>query len=474
MRSDSLFPDLLPCDGIPFQPSTVSIVSSETGGSDDGKGPKRRRPASVKRAEQNREAQKIYRERIRDKTLAMEKRLRELEEENAQLRMASFAAPSSTLTRIPFSSFLDSEGKTRMLELEQENSTLKDTVDQLELRLSLAANTNAYITQKAPPIVHCFSCAQSRVLTQYYAQQTKALELKVVALHQECESYKYLMNLNLSLQPVGGQLSPDLAFFRSQSAGSMFTNQSNTTTQSTSTLLESLFSREDDQWMDVLYYRNGELQSAEELYGPVDIEPVRTALKKMPSLQSAEKTIDIMVNAILDFTRAKDMLTAQKNIVACVKASHKLSDLCSREEWLNFMEISDAHIIARNQMHIAHASHLATYGMDASLSTDKDTGPPHPAIARFRAACAQIPSLRDASGIVNQIAVIYRSDPAAMRKFFRMGAVVPVLVTTCTTTEEKRRLRSALLEMKEEVKTHMTDLVDLVAQRLDRISITSQ
>ncbi|KAI8608445.1 hypothetical protein BC830DRAFT_1155258 [Chytriomyces sp. MP71] len=245
------------------------------------------RAVTAKRIQQNREAQRVYRDRKKVKASNLDAKLRDLEERNARLdaenmmlKLGAAGAPDSALTDL----------RSNLVRLKSENEALKQVIVDLELKLALAEassrdmhRTSATLVSQSNPSIMNSQCTNGAVAREYFEKDSRDRTQPITSTSTKSNVSKRGIHDHLFVSTRDNPIS-----------------HGNEKGNNSSIDVVDSMRTDEEGWFDILAVNNGHFQSAEDLFGPLaGVEEAILALKKIPSLQNASTSVENMVNAAI-------------------------------------------------------------------------------------------------------------------------------------------------------------------------------
>ncbi|KAJ3230641.1 hypothetical protein HDU81_004330 [Chytriomyces hyalinus] len=222
-----------------------------------------------------------------------------------------------------------------------------------------------------------------------------------------------------------------------------------------------------NEWRDVQETRR---KNAVELFGPLDIDFTRRAMKMLPSLRNC-KYVDELFDLFLVQGRCSEPKTIRKYIVKIVQTRYKLMDACSLldrqaviEVWEVFSKRNAKHHEYWNSiMNAPNTSELSPTSVVSSPG--QSTGLENEQARLFKQSVKAIPSLQDqeTDNIVDELCAIFWTTSLKSErelKIFRMIELSERIMTKCATVEDRTKFIVAAEVARESNRTHMDQLLD--------------
>ncbi|KAJ3405719.1 hypothetical protein HDU80_000887 [Chytriomyces hyalinus] len=221
------------------------------------------------------------------------------------------------------------------------------------------------------------------------------------------------------------------------------------------------------EWRDVQETRR---KNAIELFGPLDIEFTRKAMKMLPSLRTC-KYVDELLDLFLVQGRCCEPKTIRKYIVKIVQTRYKLMDACSLLDRQAVIEIWEV-FSKRNAKHHEYWNSIMNSSNPSELSPvsvasspGQPSGLENEQARLFKQSVKAIPSLQDqeTDNIVDELCAIFWTTSLKSErelKIFRMIELSERIMTKCATVEDRTKFIVAAEVARESNRTHMDQLLD--------------
>ncbi|KAJ3116578.1 hypothetical protein HK100_001026 [Physocladia obscura] len=337
------------------------------------------------------------------------------------------------------------ERKARqMANLKAENESLKAQIRALQ-------DSNA---QPNHALSHCADCALERMRSASYLARIAQLEAQLDAVKAQSPPQSYSHSQSQSTSPHAPTISIDHAMTdsavvlpisasvtvpSSQSVQLPPPSASTIGSVSLSPLVKMDFDgsdliSHDEMWEDIL-----DETSAIQLYGPIDIEPYRTAFNDISSIKG-----NPLIDQILDLFVEQAGATNKKKITKCllgiVALRFALLDACSILDRARFLDAMDE---------LTHQYNKYTTNMKKYF---KVKVPPHdsidwqnPRMTPFREQLRAVPSFSNAGNIIDDICVLYWSETKEDEREEKLLSIVLLarkLENLCVNDEDRKRVRN--------------------------------
>ncbi|KAJ3018616.1 UNVERIFIED_CONTAM: hypothetical protein HDU68_011065 [Siphonaria sp. JEL0065] len=465
-----------------------------------------------KRTAQNRIAQRLFRERKQNYVKELEQKVDELNAIISGNPQLSSAGELFTL-------------KKRVSDLEQENQSLKQSPAFL---FKSGQSNNDMDIQQTSALQQCVSCASEKRKVQEYAAKNQELELKVYGLQAECNNLRIALSLfdqsNVLLSPsfqspstlmslnrdfLGGvpstqqqpqqQAIPEIPlpqrsplqqpytpppyvqqqqllqqqqqqqqqrnanFDDYRSAGS-----NSSTTGQTLDIAESQTvsaSPRSDDWYDVA--RNGEiLVPAVELFGPIQVEAQRFALKCIPALHDSGKYIDQLMDVLVALSKCASRKANKKLMVRLFAVKHRIMDACKhvmeRQQVIEIFEL----FRTQHRNHMNHFYQNLLIGRPDSLASLPPNEQQQRVLAilkPFNEAVKALPSMKSSSNLIDEMCFefstmsLLRDESQREEKFVYMMGLTGQVHAICQTEEERTKFMLAMEIARERTRKYMDE-----------------
>ncbi|ORY41725.1 hypothetical protein BCR33DRAFT_718845 [Rhizoclosmatium globosum] len=274
--------------------------------------------------------------------------IKDLEQENKVLKAAIASTNSPSTTQSNETAALIKSLQTKVLALEAENTMMKENLVAVDLRASVPSNGSTA----------CPGCALERMRSVTAYGLLRQQEEKVAGLVLECQSLRSVLALNQFLASIdvvsaGGETG-------SESGG-------------------SIGNLADVSGLEI----DNVILSAEDLYGPMEVEFARVACKALPSLADCVY-VDRLFDTFLIQSKSRDKGEIRKLNFRTMYLRGKLLDACSVLDRHKVIE-TIVLFLHRNRNHILHRD--STFPPDSPIRpwTTSPLTVPMPAEAlRFR------------------------------------------------------------------------------------------
>ncbi|KAJ3289889.1 hypothetical protein HDU79_003702 [Rhizoclosmatium sp. JEL0117] len=385
-------------------------------------------PAS-KRIAQNRENQRIHRER-------KAAYLADLEQKVAQLSSLSSSSTSTPTTPSATDSKL-ALALARINELEAEVAFLKQTSGALDLVV-------------ASGLLPCASCVAERIKTTVQMDQIRNLEARLAQIEAENVLLKGIIatppgTVSQSVPGSGGTANGNGLF------GDFSMDME----------LDALFAS--------LIPPDEMNRSSEELFGPLEIESARIALSAVDSLKDKKEAVDTMFETYLAQSRVSNPKEARKLIFKSVRAIVQLLDECSILDRSKVAEIFSV-FQARNALHERHFSKLSAPLPSSKPKQPLDLSKLPAEMMIVRDMMHKIPSFacKEARDLIDEMCILSTKRPFDDDLLFQSKHVLYKLEALCTTVDERANMWIAVEVAREGLRKDLTDLME----RMEKIEIS--
>ncbi|KAJ3062402.1 hypothetical protein HDU98_001734, partial [Podochytrium sp. JEL0797] len=196
-----------------------------------------------------------------------------------------------------------------------------------------------------------------------------------------------------------------------------------------------------------------EKPTAAELYGPMEVEFARIAVKSLPSLKGREALMDefmdlSVVSLLLFMGTMPDKNWMIKSVLKMINVRHRILDVCNpmdRQKMLEllvlFAERNKQHMLYRNSLiqERFQRANAAAAGFKPAPRRNSET---EDMKRRWSRAILSIPSLRSAQAVVNEFGSeleLSMTQGAAESAFVNMMRLSEELEAMCTTLKDMTR-----------------------------------
>ncbi|KAJ3078701.1 hypothetical protein HDU99_000421 [Rhizoclosmatium hyalinum] len=383
-------------------------------------------PAS-KRIAQNRENQRIHRER-------KAAYLADLEQKVVQLSSLTSSSTSTPTTPSATDSKL-ALALARINELEAEVAFLKQTSGALVV---------------ASGLLPCASCVAERIKTTVQMDQIRNLEARLAQIEAE----NVLLKGIIATPP--GTVSPLVPGSGGTANGSTLFGDFSMDME-----LDALFAS--------LIPPDEMNRSSEELFGPLEIESARIALSAVDSLKDKKEAVDTMFETYLAQSRVSNPKEARKLIFKSVRAIVQLLDECSILDRSKVAEIFSV-FQARNALHERHFSKLSAPLPSSKPKQPLDLSKLPAEMMIVRDMMHKIPSFacKEARDLIDEMCILSTKRPFDDDLLFQSKHVLYKLEALCTTVDERANMWIAVEVAREGLRKDLTDLME----RMEKIEIS--
>ncbi|KAJ3128348.1 hypothetical protein HK100_009220 [Physocladia obscura] len=330
--------------------------------------------------------------------------------------------------------------ETRVKELAEENSLLKQQITTLQAATGTVSDS-----------VPCFN---ANCVAQIQALQMQVLELQTALAG---------VNTPISL-PVSGD-SDWIGSFAGSSLSPV-----NNLDELNHPSSDWIWDTGDEMAFTPGDHSSGKLLShpcAEELYGPIQIEPYKTQTKSLSSLKSS-KIVDRIFDLFVRQSRATDTRIARVLLLKSIREHMRLTDRCTVLDRVNFLEIT-ANFQVKNSQHLMHFRNMCAPPDMPKSKIDVDTFQSMPHVGLFREALRAIPSLAGSFNVIDHLSEFWIKDDEEYdaEKFFQLNQILHSLSVLCVTVEDKKKFWMAF----ELVRTNKRKEVDEFLAGVEAVTI---
>ncbi|KAI8620885.1 hypothetical protein BC830DRAFT_1164157 [Chytriomyces sp. MP71] len=367
----------------------------------------------------------------------------------------------------------------------------------------------------------CASCQLERGKAAFFQAQLSALQLKIMALQTEVNSYKDLIGSSLSAsivapssvnshkfdftfsQPVP---APTLALapinplhaqhqqFQNQvqpmlPVGADFSSFENSPQAAPSAVSTSLSTTPNavDDWVDFdtvamsldfsssFHPQNACTFSATDLYGPIRDQVARYCLKSIPSLVHEGKLVDAMFSHMAAETKTADRNKLKRHWMRMIAAWHSVLDACKTVQDRNqalevFLAFSDL-----NRAHFDHISLILTTVPDTvqlRLLKKGSMSSLNQSSKQVIQTLKSIPSLSSSGELIDELVLSCSNlSSISSEEFIDLTKKVKQLQDLCVMHEDRTRLFYVLNEYRQVNKEESHTLISQMLQELDNLTI---
>ncbi|KAI9328945.1 hypothetical protein BDR26DRAFT_873326 [Obelidium mucronatum] len=267
------------------------------------------------------------------------------------------------------------------------------------LDLELECQVLKGATFSSIPVTACISCFAERAKTAICMDQICALETVVNGLKIQLE--------NTATESLNSSQSPETTY-----------------TANASEMDESV-------WEDV--------KSAEQLYGPMEVDSFKITVKSLPSFKYRQDFVDEYFDLIEQEAKVATPREARQLLVKIVKANSKVRKVCSVMDRMKCLELT-AIFHERNLKQEIHFSKLCE---PSERSKQKVANRPltnmPPQVERFNLTVKSIPSFKDSFDLVDQLCSfwVYECDSD---DFFHMNYLLFQLEIISKDVEDRTKV----------------------------------
>ncbi|KAJ3265956.1 hypothetical protein HDU77_003046 [Chytriomyces hyalinus] len=219
-------------------------------------------------------------------------------------------------------------------------------------------------------------------------------------------------------------------------------------------------------WYDIQETRP---KNAIELFGPLDTEFTRKAMKTLPSLKNC-KYVDELMDLFLVQGRCSEPKTIRKYILKIVQVRYKLMDACSLVDRQAVIEIWEV-FFKRNTKHHKFWNSIMSDSKKSSSPTPTVTSPSQPQVLEndqarlFKQTVQTIPSLQDqeTDEMVDELCAIFWTTSLESEregKMYRILELSDRIMRKCVTAEDRTKFVVAAEVARESNRRHMDQLLD--------------
>ncbi|KAJ3242293.1 hypothetical protein HDU81_005045 [Chytriomyces hyalinus] len=228
-------------------------------------------------------------------------------------------------------------------------------------------------------------------------------------------------------------------------------------------------------WYDIQETRP---KNAIELFGPLDTEFTRKAMKTLPSLKNC-KYVDELMDLFLVQGRCSEPKTIRKYILKIVQVRYKLMDACSLLDRQAVIEIWEVFFKRNTKHHVSILMCMRPKFWNSIMSDSKKSSSPTPTISSpsqpqvlendqarlFKQTVQAIPSLQDqeTDEMVDELCTIFWTTSLESEREGKMYRIIELsdrIMRKCETAEDRTKFVVAAEVARESNRRHMDQLLD--------------
>ncbi|KAJ3088664.1 hypothetical protein HK100_007979 [Physocladia obscura] len=211
-------------------------------------------------------------------------------------------------------------------------------------------------------------------VAQLRIQLSAASAASASAVISGSQQQQYSVMPMLSMVSSVGNIMPSVDSLGSGSLSSMVFPEHNFTTDfDWNTELEQLEQCQQQSTENCLQQTSMLLLTAEEMYGPVDIEDFRTRLKNIPSICQFSSAVDQICFFFVEMTRTTDSKKIRTLLLKLIRISYSLMDLCSICDRIEAIRIITDSPYVTHSLHIHNMCNIpenTMYSTDAVVEAE--------------------------------------------------------------------------------------------------------
>ncbi|KAI9349614.1 hypothetical protein BDR26DRAFT_852463 [Obelidium mucronatum] len=198
-----------------------------------------------------------------------------------------------------------------------------------------------------------------------------------------------------------------------------------------------------DDWVDVDV--SDKIVPSADLYGPLKVEAYRYALKAVPTLSNC-KHVDELVDLVVTLTKCSNRKALRRDMVRSIALKHQILDLVNILERAQVIEIIEEFKVKLGLQHFNHFYQ----NMSNSKSNAEVQRKVLNQLKTFKQLAIAIPSLTNSEDLIDQLCLefanqsLYTNKAEKEEKYIDFLGVSGQLQLLCQTEEDRKKLMLAM------------------------------